>query len=693
MKGCLKQARLCATPLLADCVKTKQTNPPTQKKETLTKPQKSPKSHARTLKMQTHNSERQAVLKRKRNEAEEEERAKAVMENGRSEVRALERPRVQNKRPRSNDVEDTTASKRPRVQADEVEIPPVRPKKEPKRAKPEAARLNGAHNQKKRPRPDEEETRVPKKRRVQTGEAETPLANPGKKSKRTMPRAAPRSQRQRPKPAEEAIQPGYTSDTNRKAQGVDRPQKFRRIVIENAIHDRQLRKTRAKHEHWNRYAEDLVEGKNGLRQLDIKIDFKESRGEETLYLRQMRVQKREELSLAENCLDYIGPQLCELESKQAECNRRIYDFADLSQEGVSMECLSPEYWGAAKECHTAYTVCQDLELEIRELEQTQAPRYEYVDQYSAYVDKTMTNDAAEAAPSPESAAEYDPAQLDGRLDTLTKVSYPKSKLLKALRQARGKQAQSEARLNRIAHDLLVQCKRLPAEVSSEEAAGDSSGSTERRRSTAENGAQEHRDLTGGPGEEGDRAPIDGHESRAGGNEDQAASSSRPASGEQEMGREDHEERVRREAREESNRCRIHLTKPDPSGSVIAAMTSRVADAREKFDFAAFDFQQVRWQSPPDFITSLERKDQGRAFIEHVQQLGRIMAEAEDERRSALYEAQIAGVIVNEKCQSWNYCGCGDHTFSTGFRPRPPTPLRISDVQQWLDRVTGGEEES
>ena len=146
--------------------------------------------------MQTHNSERQAVLKRKRNEAEEKERAKAVTEKGKSEVRALKRPRIQTKRPRSDDVEEIGASERPRVQADEVEIPPVRPKKEPKRAKPEATRLNGAHNQKKRPRPDGEETRTPKKRRMQTSEAETPLASPGKKPKRTMPRAAPRSQRQ-----------------------------------------------------------------------------------------------------------------------------------------------------------------------------------------------------------------------------------------------------------------------------------------------------------------------------------------------------------------------------------------------------------------------------------------------------------------------------------------------------------------
>ena len=639
--------------------------------------------------MQTHNSERQAALKRKRNDAEEEHRAKAVTENAKSDARALKRPRIQRKRPRSDDGEETRASKKPRVQADEVEITQVRLKKEPKRAKPDTAPQSTVRGQKKRPRSEEKEIRVPKRRRVQTGEAEAPLASLGKKSKRTIPRAAPRSQRQRSKPAEEATQPSHTSDTNAKAQLVDRPRRFRNIVIQNAMHDRVLRKTRVAHEQWNRYAEELVEGENGLRQLDSKIDFQESKGKDTLYLRQIREKQRSELSHAERCLDHTEAQLRELEVEQAGFNRRIYDFADLSQEAASMECLSPEYWDAAKECHTAYTACQDLELEILELEQTQAPRYEYIRQCGEHVGNLMNNNAAEASPSPESAAEYDLAQLDGRLEALTEMSYPKSKLLKALRQAIREQSQSEARLNRIAHDLLVECKLLPAEVRSEEAAGDGSGSTEGRRSTAENGTQEHRDVIEG---EDDRAPIDDHESTAGEIEDQAEPTSRPASGEQEMSREDREERARREAREESNRCRIHLSEPYPSRHAIAAMTSRVADAREKFVFAEYDFQQVRWRSTPDFIASLDRQDQGPAFIEHVQRTGRIMAEAEDERRSALHEAQIAGVIVNEECQSWNFCGCEDQTYTAGARPGPRTPLQISDMQQWLDRVTGGEEE-
>jgi hypothetical protein len=89
---------------------------------------------------------------------------------------------------------------------------------------------------------------------------------------------------------------------------------------------------------------------------------------------------------------------------------------------------------------------------------------------------------------------------------------------------------------------------------------------------------------------------------------------------------------------------------------------------------------------------MSRDEKGRTRIRYLAQKGRELTEAENELRSALHEAQNAGVIVKEECQTSNFCGCDDHTYSFGYSGAPLARLRASDVHQWLGQTTVGEEE-
>lgn len=460
--------------------------------------------------------------------------------------------------------------------------------------------------------------------------------------------------------------------------------------LSNSIENRATKRVNDQHNIWCRQNDDVSKE---IKALDAEIALHGVQGKYTLHLRQARKEKQRVLEGIEMYLKYTGPSTRNRNTLQARCNSRIYDFADLPRDHPSLACLSAEYWDLFARCQAANTTSKGLEQELNDSENEERFRSELVDQYSKRATRRhkLRGATREEAMTPAEVADEDSSEgLESLVASLCKDSYQKEELLKSLQQARVTQAGLEAELNAIADALLIQCGMLHPRLSEDQAAPQ----------TSEGNGMVDNENSSDNGTEGSRssgsltnASSDGPES-ASHDEDQPVSMLRAPEPQIRMTREEREEHARQEVRKEGNRCQIHQTEKGITLESAAAFTTRIAEAREKLAFCEGDLDDIeahRREIPG--MNSLSRDDRGRARVIYLAQKHHELTEAEDEFRRALRDAQNAGVIINEECQTSNFCGCGDRTYSFGRSGAPLTRLQASDVQHWLDQTTGGEEES
>jgi len=596
--------------------------------------------------MQPHNSERQAALKRKREEAEEESRAKFARVNEEALANKVERQRVQ---------EDKATRK------GKAKPPPRNLRSNPRRTNRKTAKNN--------------KSQLP-----------GPVASedPSKALPVVIHQTA--SPQQLGEHHDSDVKSGGTKGASEEEHPKARDQCMQQMLRSNTIFNRATRRANGRDGSWRQRQDTSMNGENGIRQLDAEIAHHESRGYDVLHLRQARKQQQAALQAAERFLGYTGPEMRDLNKFQAKRNNRIYNFADVPRDSPHLAFLSSEWWDLFEKCQAANITSKDLELELHELEQEDEARSEQVDQYSRH------SPGKEAFAPTEIAIEDSPEALEALVGSLCPNAYRKEELSKSLQRARNAQAELETELYRITDILLVRCGMLHAEPGSEQAS--QSAQTPERNSAVGNDDSPDNDTEGSRSSKSStHASRDNHEMETH-DEDQPLPMSRAPGRQVRMTREEREEHARQEARKEGNRCQIHQTQQFITVASREAMLTRVAEAREKLAFCRAEFfavEENRREVPG--ITSLSRDEKGKARVRYLAQKSRELTEAEDERRSALREAQNAGVIINEECQTSNFCGCDDQTYCFGYSGAPLTRLQTADVQQWLDRTKGGEEES
>jgi hypothetical protein len=617
------------------------------------------------LTMAPHNMERQAALKRKREELEEESRerlAKATEEvlADRAKRRRLREDKMRRENEATREVEATR----------KVEVTREDRATRKNKAKPEP------ENKRSNPR------RTKRKRTTNNDESQTPRLAANEDSSKTPPvvvhqNASP------PEPEEHHESDVKTSDT----QGASeeelveaRDRILCQLVHSSALHNRPTQRANGMDGRWIQRKDAMVNGEDGIKQLDAEIARLEVKGYDALHLRQARKAKRAAVQGAGNILRYTGAEMRDLKNTQARCNSRLYGFADVPRDSPHLAFLSNEWWDMFAKCQAANTTSKGLELELHGLEQDDRARSENVDQYSKRA-------SGEAFAPTEIAVEDSPEAVEALLRSLSSNSYRKEELSKSLQHARDAQAELEADLIGMADILLVQCGMLHAEPVSEQAA--------QGAQTTEENAAEDNDGSLNSETEGRRTSGSSKHARSDDRQSEDHNEDMPSAPKRQrrMDPEEREEHARQEARKEGNRCQIHQSERIITVASRDVMLARVAEARERLAFCRAEFHDIdekRREIPG--IKSLSRDEQGRTRVRYLAQKGRELTKAEDELRSALHEAQNAGVIVNEDCQTSNFCGCDDQTYDFGDDV-PLTRLQASDVQQWRVQITGGEEKS
>jgi hypothetical protein len=460
------------------------------------------------------------------------------------------------------------------------------------------------------------------------------------------------------------------------------------ILISNAASNRYLRRFDEEHRKWSEYKDRaLFTGENNVQYLDAQIAVRESEGWDTFPLREARRTKVGGAAAADRKLDWIGATSRDFSNAQVVRNSRIYDFADLPHGTTSLNCLSNEFWDLFSKFHAANTASRDLELQLLELEQRYAERFEQVDEYSRRAMRRLQDAVAESVDSsPELGDGDDPEALIGHLSALENESARKENLLESLRRAQGEQLSLEGALNRLANNLFIQCKLLHAEPSGNNIA---QGSQNLAENPAEDSSKEATDEE----DEEDNEALSSSEESSGGSGPEMISKSGPVNASEEANGESLSARKVHTSTEEDAQtplCDRHQNAGLLTSDALLEISARVRESRKRLKLCKRQFKVMRACVPPEAML-LDRKMQGPMRVSHMQQKTRELIDAEVEYRNILREAQNAHVMVNEPSQCSNFCDRDDETFTNGFSGLPQPEVRREDVQQWLDAITGNDQ--
>lgn len=600
--------------------------------------------------MKTHNSERQTVMKRKREEAEEESRKAKT------------------------NIEDLAIA---RVRRDKT-------KKSPKKT-------NILKHLK--PRPSQKEA--------------TPNAT------ESGPELQPKPASNRPHGEDGGRQDGDVTGTQQDADDAQaeigavaadlrvpiepRAKAFLAILISNAASSRAVRRAKLQYNQWASYKKDLFTKRDGIRDLSMQIAELEKHGESAEDLRKLRGDLRRRVEAADMNIARAGPAKLDIVAFQVKRNSRMYDFRDVPRETLELTCLPQKFWDAFDNCQEANAASLNLGLELQNLELEQQEKYKRVDRYG----ENAVQAGSESIIAGQSTSSLQPTvrdtaeTLQQHLRDLTKLSKRKQDLSDSLGEARDHQARLESTLNDIVHEALLECGLLHADLHTEQQANP----TDEQRTGPQDKQQAHPTGEQGavPQEEQRPEPQDvPRPPRDAGNvddqpqavtdkeqmESQGGLQENPPAG-QSIGDRVGDANNGGEPGERDDRAR-------PTEAALEALAAREAKARKKLDLYDDRLQIARHCVPSDAL-SLDLDQQGAARVIRLRQYTRELIDAEKEHKHALHEAQNAGLLINTLSQCSNFQNQPNDGYSPatlegyGF---PMAPPKIEDLRNWMDQITG-----
>ena len=350
--------------------------------------------------MKPHNLDRHAVLKRKREEAEEESRARLAKVQSEKDARAANRRRAEAEKP-------LTASKKPQ--------------KGPRRGKP------GSRNKSRRDRvvPGPEGVAGPKV--IGTPSLETRNENTGDKA-----------------------------DVSTDDHGNGRSQKVLTPLFLTAKVEAEIRRLSSERNEWKLCAKDAVSGPSGIEELGSVIDDGEIEGYDTTESRALRQSKREYIDRANAAIAQLDKEIASLRKMQTAYNSVLYDLANFSRDNDRLNFLPNEFWQSFEESRAVNALCQQLKLERRRAKQEERNRAMHaVEQAGPDVHHTS---AETGISSSQAAVEDGQEAARERLQAHQQWTLQTEQLADLLQQARSRFLEVESTLISIAYDSLERNK-------------------------------------------------------------------------------------------------------------------------------------------------------------------------------------------------------------------------------------------
>lgn len=353
--------------------------------------------------MAPHNSERQTVLKRKREEAEEEARAQFT---------------------KAQSEKDARAAKKSRVKA---------PKKQKPAKKPQTGRKGG---------------RAGIKPREKT---------PGRTAVSIPDEVAGPETKDNPPLEARSENTGDAAGTTVKNQVEDQSQEVPEPLLATADTESHVRRLISDRVEWIQIAKNAESGPDGIEELGPEIDSQEAEGYDTTFPRRQRHSKRKHVGQAKEATERLGEQIQGLYAMQATYNSVLYDLTNFSRESVHLDFLTDDYWQLLSQCRAAKSACKDLELDSLEADQAEKERGI---EFMQAAKQAHSVSAGAASPSSQAAVEDSQETLSERLDAHYASTIRKKELADSLQQARSELSKIELTLNSITYELLAEHNRL-----------------------------------------------------------------------------------------------------------------------------------------------------------------------------------------------------------------------------------------